>query len=162
MRKWTIALYLLAIFSAGAVSGWVVAAKAAKQKMATGPRPEEMAASYRELVHAKVNLTPEQAKRVDTVIDRSSKDMQSIMGECGKRIRQCRNERSTQINALLSPEQQKEFEKLEKERRGREPWRGKGAPHDWRKGPRDRSRTNNFNRDGSQPVAITNNSKLEN
>jgi hypothetical protein len=158
LSRWKIALYLLAIFCAGAVSGWVVAAKTAKEKMSAPTRPEEMAASYRELVHAKVSLAPDQAKRVDTVIDRSSKEIQSIMGECGKRIRQCQSERSAKISALLSPEQQKEFEKMEKERsRWREPWRSKGPPRDWRKGSRDRSRTNSASKDASQSLSATNN-----
>jgi hypothetical protein len=161
MSKWKIALYLLAIFCAGAVSGWVVAAKTAKKDMSAPARPDEMAASYRELVHSKVSLSPDQAKRVDGIIDTSSKEMQSIMGECSKRIRQCRNERSTQIKALLGPEQQKEFEKMEKERgRGRDPWRSKGPSHDGRKGSRDRSRTNSVNKDAS--VVAPNDFKREN
>src|SRR5467141_1680072 len=100
LTKWKVALYLLAIFCAGAISGWVVAAKTTKERMFASPRPDEIANSFRQRVHSKIDLTPDQTKRVDTVIDRSSKEIQSIHGECIKRIRQGLNDRNAQITAL--------------------------------------------------------------
>ena len=165
LAKWKITLYLTAIFCAGAVSGWVVSAKTAKQKVVTLPRPDDFAAPYREQVHSKVPLTPDQEKQVDGVIDRSSKEMQSINGDWSKRIRQCRSERAAQISALLTPEQRTQFEKMEKERqdtwRGHEPWRGKGPPHDWRRGPRERSKTNNVSKEIFQTHVPSTDSKPE-
>jgi hypothetical protein len=161
LSKWKIALYLLAIFCAGAVSGWVIAAKTAKEKMFAPPRPDEIANSFRTRVHSKVNPTPEQATKIDGIIDKSSKEIQTMHTDCTKRIRQAITERNSQITGVLDPEQRKQFEKMEKERqeawRSHEPWRNRGPglpPHDWRfRGPRDRSRTNSVNKEGGQPPA---------
>src|SRR5678815_2367971 len=101
LSKWKIALYLLAIFSAGAVSGWVVAAKTAKQKMLATPRPDEISNSFRERVHSKIDLAPDQAKRIDAVIDRNSKEIQAIHGECRMRWMQKLKERNAQITLSL-------------------------------------------------------------
>jgi hypothetical protein len=166
LSKWKIALYLLAIFSAGAVSGWVVAAKTAKQKMLASPRPDEISNSFRERVHSKIDLAPDQAKRVDAVIDRSSKEIQAIHGECRMRWMQSLKDRNVQITGLLNPEQQKQFQQMEKDRqkqweqmeKQRPDWGrhgGKGPPRDWgRRSPRDRSRTNSVSKQGA--VGFTN------
>src|SRR5437762_1925484 len=105
LAKWKIALYLLAIFCAGAVSGWVVAAKTTKEKMTAPPHVDEIANSFRQRVHSKIDLTPDQTKTVDSVIDRSSKEIQAIHGECIKRIRQNLADRNNQIAGFLTPEQ---------------------------------------------------------
>ena len=166
LNKWKLVLYLLAIFSAGAVSGWVVAAKTTKQKMLTPARPDEISSSIRQRVHSKIDLSPEQGTRVDAIIDKSSKDIQSIQGDCMKRIRQRVDDRNLQIMGLLKPEQQKQFADMEQERQRRweqfekqrqEGWRHgggfKGPPRDWRRPQRDKPRTNTLN---NQPVTTTN------
>jgi Spy/CpxP family protein refolding chaperone len=141
--KWKIGSYLLAIFCAGAVSGWMIEAKTAKQKMFAPPRPEEISdrisSSFRTRLHSQLELTPQQTQQVDAVLDRSAREMKSIHGECMKRISQGLNNRNAQISAILTPEQQKKFEQLEKERH--EPWHGRG-PGPWRHGPRERGGTN--------------------
>src|SRR5437899_1262340 len=161
LNKWKVAVYLSAIFCAGAVSGWVVAAKTTKEKMLTPPHPDEISNSIRQRVHSKLDLTAEQSTQIDKVIDKSSKDIQSIQGECMKRIRQRVNERNSQITALLKPEQQKQFDQMEKERQQRweqmqkqrqEWWRHgpfRGPPHDGHRPSRDRSRTNAVNRESA-------------
>ncbi|HTG44280.1 MAG TPA: hypothetical protein VK633_07080 [Verrucomicrobiae bacterium] len=121
--RWKVVLYLTAIFITGSVSGWVVATRAAKDKAFTPPKSNEIAASLRDRIHSKLNLTPDQAKQVDVIIERSSKQIQSVNWDCIKRIRQGISSRNAQINALLTPEQQKLFEEIEKDRRS--PWRNK-------------------------------------
>jgi len=142
--KWKIGSYLLAIFCAGAVSGWMIEARTAKQKLFASPRPEEISdqisSSFRSRLHSKLDLTPEQAQQVDAVLDRSAKEMKTIHGECMKRISQGLNNRNAQITAILNPEQQKKFEQLEKERH--EAWRARSPSGPWRHGPRERGGTN--------------------
>ncbi|HEY2951405.1 MAG TPA: hypothetical protein VGK40_02415 [Verrucomicrobiae bacterium] len=122
LSKWKLVLYLAAIFAAGSVSGWVVATKSAKKKAFTAPQPREITKSLRDRLHAKLNLSSEQAKQIDAIIERTSAEMQTIHGDNIKRIWQGINNRNAQIEAVLTPEQQKQFEQIEKERQ--EPWRG--------------------------------------
>src|SRR6185295_16724033 len=98
-------------------------------------------------LHAKLNLSSDQAKQIDAIIERSSAEMQTIHGDNIKRIWQGINNRNTQIAAVLTPDQQKQFEQIEKDRqdpfRGWDPWRGKaGRGHERGDGFRDKRGTN--------------------
>lgn len=170
LGKCKVAFYLLAIFSAGAVSGWVVAAKTARQQMLATPRPDEISSSFKQRIHSKIDLAPDQVRRVDAVIDKSSKEIQSIHGECRARWMEKLKERNAQITGMLNPEQRQQFEQMEKDRqkqfeqmeKQRQEWRkggGKGPPRDWRRPPRDRSRTNSLGKES--PVASTNDVQSE-
>jgi len=129
--KRKLAVYLAAIFAAGTVSGWVVATRTVRQKAFMAPRSDEIAASLRKCLHSKLALTDDQKRKVDAVIEHSSKEMQSIHKESIERIRQALGNRNAQLAAVFTPEQQKQFERLEKERQ--ESWRGTNA---WRpRGP---------------------------
>src|SRR3954470_1416506 len=131
LSKYLIAVYVSAIFAAGAVSGWVVADHKAKAKVipVSPPRPDEMSKFYKHRIHERLNLSEDQKKTVDAVIDRSSVEIQSIMGENMKAIRQALNKRSAQIKGVLNSEQQEAFAKLEKEKfepsHGQGPWKGR-------------------------------------
>jgi len=143
VAKWKLVLYLAAIFAAGAVSGWVIAAKTAKQKAFTAPRSDEISASLRDRLHAKLNLSDEQKQKIDAVLERSSKEMQAIHKAGIDRIRQALSNRTWQISAVLTADQQRQFEQIERERqeasRGTNVWRGKGRWRDRSDGPRDRN-----------------------
>ena len=69
ISKWKIALYLAAIFFAGGVSGWMIGAKAAKQKIFSPPDPREISSHMRDRLHSKLDLTEDQGKKVDALID---------------------------------------------------------------------------------------------
>jgi hypothetical protein len=146
LNKWKLALYLAGIFLAGGVSGWVVATKMAKEKAFKAPEPKEIALSFRDRMNARLNLTPEQGREIDAILDRSSAEIQALHGENIKRIKLAINTRNAQINALLNPGQQALFEEIEKERR--DSWRSKRSGSDGREGKdgrkssRDKSGTN--------------------
>lgn len=147
LSKWKLALYLVALFVAGGVSGWVVAAKMAKERAFAPPRFEEFATKMRVQLHETLSLTPEQQGKLDAIFEESSKEMNVAHGDLMKRIRLGMSNRTARINAILTPEQQKKFEALEKERM--EQWRRKGRDggrdgkdgreggRDGREGPRD-------------------------
>lgn len=124
-NKWKAAVYLAAIFAAGGVSGWVAATKVAKQKAFSPPRPDEIAASLRSCMYDRLKLSSEQKSQIDAVIERSSREVQSIHRDRTDRIRQSLSNRNSQIMGILRPEQQDEFELIEQERR--ESWRQKEA-----------------------------------
>jgi Spy/CpxP family protein refolding chaperone len=140
LSKWKLAFYLGALFVAGGVSGWVVAAKMAKERAFAPPRFEEYATKMRAQLHETLSLTPEQQEKLDAIIEQNSKEVNAVHGELMKRIRAGMSNRTARINAILTPEQQKKFEALEKERA--EQWRRKGRDggrdgKDGREGPRD-------------------------
>jgi Spy/CpxP family protein refolding chaperone len=141
LSQWKVALYLAAIFCAGGVSGWFLAAKATKQKMfGPPPRAKEVATSWRDHLHARLNLTPDQARKIDAIIEQTSNEMESSYDAHVKCIRQVVSSRNAQIMAILTPQQRRQFEALEKERQ--ETWRAKSKRGDWRRGSRDRGGTN--------------------
>jgi len=148
LSKWKLALYLGALFVAGGVSGWVVAAKMAKERAFAPPRFEEFATKMRVQLHEKLSLTSEQQEQLDAIIEQNSKEMNAVHVEFMKRIRSGMSNRTARINAILTPEQQQKFEALEKERmeqwrrRGRDGKDGKDGPRDGRRGPGVHSGTN--------------------
>jgi len=147
LTRWKIGLYLLAIFAAGAVSGWMVESRTARQKISSAqPAGEvgremskQIASSFRARLHSKLNLSPDQARQIDAVLDCSSHEIQREQGECVRKIRQGLSNRNAQIAAILTPEQRQQFEQMEKEHQDWGRSRGTGAPS-WRHGPRDRDR----------------------
>src|SRR5260221_11012 len=149
LTRWKIGLYLLAIFAAGGISGWMIESRTAKQKILSARPPEEagremskqIASSFRRRLHSKLNLSPDQARQIDAVIDRSSCEIQGVHGECIKKIRQGLSNRNAQIAAILTPKQRQQFEKIKKEPQDGWPTKGTGGPN-WRPGPRDRAGTN--------------------
>jgi Spy/CpxP family protein refolding chaperone len=157
LSKYLIAAYLSAIFAAGGVSGWVVASHKPKPApVSAPPRPDEMSKFYKHRIHERLNLSDDQKKKVDAVIDRSSAEIQRIMGENMKAVRQSLNSRSSQIKCMLNPEQQEAFAKLEKERfepwHGPGPWKGKDQrwpdKGQWGKGARPTGKDGSRNKNG--------------
>jgi len=142
LSKWKVMLYLAGIFLAGSVSGWVIATKTAKQKAFTAPGRDEIAASLRTCMHSRLNLTADQRKKVDGIIERSSGELQAIHRQNIGLIRQVLSNRNAQLNAVLSPAQQEVFDQIERERkqsfRGTNSWRGRPRSHDRGDGSRER------------------------
>ena len=135
--KTKLALYLTGIFLAGGISGWVIAARMDKQKSFKPPQPKEIATSLRDRIRAKIILTDEQARQLDVIIERSSAEMHSIHEANGNRIKVCVGNRNAQIIAMLTPEQQQQFEQMEKERR--RSWGSKDSDRN-KRGGRESSR----------------------
>ena len=84
-----------------------------------------------------MNLTPEQSQKIKDISDRYGKEVDSLRDEQWRRIRTAANNRNTQINAILTPEQRVQFEEIERERR--EAYRNRDRSKDR---SRERSLTN--------------------
>lgn len=118
LSRWKIAVYLACIFAAGGVSGWVISSKTTRQNMLVPPKQEEIAASMRERCRAKLtHLTPDQEKGLDTIITNATREIKALHEMHVGRIRQVISNRNSEILAILTPEQQQQFELMEKERR---------------------------------------------
>jgi hypothetical protein len=137
LAKWKAVVYLAAIFLAGGVSGFFVAGKMEKQKAAkpldTQQITKEVTVSFRDRCHARLNLTPAQAKKIDGIIERFSARIVATHEEKRARIHQICEERNSLILAELSPAQKETFEQMARERR--EAWRNKEGAHAKAPGP---------------------------
>lgn len=136
--KWKIVLYLAAIFAAGGVSGWVVSAKTTKEKLLSAPQPQEISSRFCEKVFSRLNLSPEQTKKIEEISQRSAKEMSAIHEDRKRRIRQAVGNRNNQIRAILTPEQQVQFEQIEREHR--DSYRNKDKDRDKRSQDRTTSK----------------------
>src|SRR5688572_23200663 len=119
--KWKLVIYLFGIFATGAVSGWVVAEKATKEKLYSRRKQHEIHKSLKDLCTARLKMAPEQQMEVDKIINDNWKVMQGIHEDHMQQIHEALARRSARIMKILTPEQQAEFEAIECERR--EAWR---------------------------------------
>ncbi len=115
--KWKLAIYLAGIFAAGAISGWVVAEKTIKEKMYSPPKRQEVQKSLKDVCYGRLHLTPEQQKEFDVIVDENWKRIEAIRDDQMQQIRDVVGIRNARIMKILTPEQQTEFEAIEKERR---------------------------------------------
>ena len=128
LSKWKLALSLAAIFTAGSVTGWMVASKSVRQAALKPPPQKEIAGSWKDCLQTKLSLSPDQAKQVDAILKRNSGELHALHDDNLRRIRQSLSNRNTQIAALLTPDQQQLFAKIEKDRhdsRGKDSWRNR-------------------------------------
>jgi len=120
LSRWKVGIYLAAIFAAGGVSGYFVAGKVKQQQaikaLDTKQITKEIVVSFRDRCHAKLNLTPEQASKIDSIIDRFSARINSAHEENRSCIRRIRDERNRLILDELAPAQKSAFEQMEKDK----------------------------------------------
>lgn len=158
MSSGKVVLYLACIFWAGAVSGWLFSNRPDTTVSPPPTRHEEFAAQLKQRCRAKItNLTPDQEEKMDRIVTAASLEMKSIHERNVGRIRQVVSNRNQKLQAILSPEQQKQFEQMEKERR--EGGRGRNRDHKNKNGEssrRDRSEPGGTN----QEAADTNRLKI--
>ncbi len=121
--RWKVALYLVAIFAAGSVSGWVLGAKTAKQQMLKPPPQGDIVRHMQQDMKNQLALTPEQAEKIDQIFAKFSAEMKPLLDNHMAKVRQTVSERNSQIAAILTAEQQTKFEQLEKQRR--EQWQSR-------------------------------------
>ena len=162
LNRWMLAAYLLAIFSAGAVSGWVVGSRTARTAARTPPRMDEFSRHYREKLISKLTLTEDQKREIDAILKRTSADLEAGHKQNLARINLIRSNRTALVSAILTAEQQAQYEELEKayekERRDRgtnSSWRNRPSGPDRGDRPRGERRDRDRERSGSKsPVTI--------
>ena len=151
--KLKLALYLAAIFAAGGVSGWVVAAKTTKQKMFSPPAPREFSSRFCERVFSNLDLSPEQSQQVREIADRYDKEMFGLHGQHMRQIGQAVSNRNGQLNAILTPAQREKFGQIERERW--ESFRKRVGDRDRDRGRDGRDGRDSDKRHGEKPPATT-------
>lgn len=137
LSRWKLIVYLLAIFAAGSVSGWVFGVKTTTEKNFRAFRLEEFADKYKRCL-GPLELTADQQKKIDVIIDRTSDQIKTVHGQQLKEIGAVMSNRNQEIAKILNEEQRRKFEEIERERQ--EEIRKKFHRHGSRDRDRDRSR----------------------
>ncbi len=127
-RSARIALYVLLIFLGGLVSGVLLGPRVGRVFLRPPP-PGAMSRHMMKRLQSKLNLTPEQAAQVKPLLEATGTDLDAMRRETTRRV----SERIAQSNAaiaeLLTPEQKRELEKMEEERKlHMHRWEHFGAP----------------------------------
>jgi Spy/CpxP family protein refolding chaperone len=115
--KWKLGLYVLAIFLAGGGTGAFITWRTCQGRAATPPSPAEIGARLRAQFQARLDLTPEQAQRINPLIDQAMRQVEVIRTETANHVFANVSNLHEQVLLVLRPEQKAKFEQLERERR---------------------------------------------
>ena len=121
MKRWTlpVALYLFVVFVSGSVLGALgyrlyspPTTKSGTAKLS----PEEWRRQNIEEMRTKLNLTPDQLQKVNTIYDDTHNRFEAAHDTHNQVVKQIREEHVGKIRALLTPEQLPKYEQLRAER----------------------------------------------
>jgi Spy/CpxP family protein refolding chaperone len=117
LGKRRLSVYVLAIFLAGGGSGALIASKMCR-RVPVAPVPSaEIGARLRARFQSRLSLTPEQAQKIDPMIDQAMRQVETIRKETASRVFANVSNLHEQVQAVLTPEQKVKFEELERARR---------------------------------------------
>jgi len=119
-----VAFYLLLVFLSGAVVGalgYRYYARTQGPAARPRPNPEEYRRRYMEEMRSRLKLNDEQARQIDAILDEMRERYKAQMHSM-------QQEQSARIRAVLDPAQQREYEKMRREREERRKWAHTGAP----------------------------------
>jgi Spy/CpxP family protein refolding chaperone len=125
MKRWTlpIALYLFVVFVSGAVLGALGYRLYSPPTAKSAPKlsPEEWRRQNIEEMRQKLNLTPDQLQKINTIYDGTHSRFEAAHETHNQEVKQIREEHVGKIRALLTPEQLPKYEQLraEREQRGK-------------------------------------------
>jgi len=122
-----IALYLLLIFAAGALSGGSLMRKQAISSQASHgphgppPSPGKMCDFILNEWKEKIGLTDEQAVRIRPLLETGMEEVRVVQERSVQQVRETMQKTDARIAAELNPEQKAKFEQWQKERDQRRP-----------------------------------------
>ncbi len=117
LGKWKLAAYVLAIFLAGGGSGALIAWQVCRRTPVAPLPPAEIGARLRARFQSQLALTPEQAQKIDPMIDQAMRRVEAIRQETASQVFANVSNLHEQMLTVLTPEQKVKFEELERERR---------------------------------------------
>ena len=119
LGKRKFATYVLVIFLAGAGSGALVAWQVSRRVPVAPVPPAEIGARLRVRFQSQLALTPDQAQKIDPMIDQAMLRVEAIRQETASHVFANVSQLHEQMLTVLTPEQKTKFEALERERRVR-------------------------------------------
>jgi len=117
LSKWKLSCYVAALFLIGAGSGALVTWRVCR-RIPAAPRPAtEIGARLRARLQSQLDLTPEQAQKIDPLIDQAMGRVEEIRRETASQVFANVSNLDARVLQVLTPEQKVKFEELERERR---------------------------------------------
>ena len=117
LSKRKLAAYVLGIFLAGAGSGALITRQVCNRTPVKPLTPEEIGARLRDRFQSQLNLMPEQARKIDPMIEQAMRRVQAIRQETANSVFANVSNLHGQMLTVLTPEQRPKFEELERARR---------------------------------------------
>ncbi len=116
LTKSKIAAYLAIIFVAGGIAGTVLAWGSAKRNMLRPATPEKICHAMQARLKSKLDLTPEQLVKIQPILDRITRDIETIHAKTVEKIDQTIRKANEEIALVLTEEQKKKLQELENDR----------------------------------------------
>jgi Spy/CpxP family protein refolding chaperone len=117
LSKRKLAMYVLAIFLAGAGSGGLVGWQLGRRVPVTPLSPGEIGNRLRARFQSRLDLTPDQVQKIDPMIEQAMRRVETIRRETARSVFANVSNLHQQMLTVLTPEQKTKFEELEHQRR---------------------------------------------
>jgi hypothetical protein len=98
-------VYLVAIFLAGAVTGGVTGFSLGKQSLLRPPRPEKMAPRILDGLRADLNLSEEQCRQIEPLLERHCAEIGAFHASTKDRMLEMIRKSHEELGQFLTPEQ---------------------------------------------------------
>lgn len=115
--RWKVLAYAVALFVAGAISGAMVTYHQAETSPLKVDRKKEIAEHIRQRLKNTLNLTPEQAQKIDPYVERAAEQLEASHLTCLNSICAALDNMHAKIAPELSEEQRQKLEQITVERR---------------------------------------------
>lgn len=109
----TIALYLSAVFIAGAIAGGASGYHWGRKSMFRPPRNRDMNSFLIDRMTAELQLNDEQLQQITPIITNTTARIRDLHRETGRQVEAAMKASNEQIRPILSPDQQQKLEELE-------------------------------------------------
>ena len=114
MSKWKSWLFLAVIFVAGIVTGSALTLWLAPRFM-HHPGPSQLKQVWLAHLTRQLNLTPDQQAKIDSILTEADRNIQRARREEADNIAQIIEDTNKQIEPILTPAQQAELQKMQKD-----------------------------------------------
>ena len=120
--RWLTVAALVAIFLAGAVTGWLV--RPIGRPFRGPPRGEDLAAHLRMRFARDLALTPQQTEKINPIIAESTTELDRVRRESEDRVAKVIDDMHAKIATILTPEQVEKLAAIKEKRRAMRESRG--------------------------------------
>src|SRR3954468_11837591 len=115
--RWKVLIGVLLAFLAGGMSGFFFATIQARHVFIEFHRPGLASERMKEHLRRQLNLTPEQEAKISPTIDKMSAQLEQIRSETGQRVRKTMQDAHHEMAGVLTDEQRKQLQQMEKRHR---------------------------------------------
>ena len=116
--KWKLIAGFLLVFVAGGIAGAALGGLYAKHLFFEFHHPGMIGARMKEQFRSELHLTPEQAAKINPIIDKTAAELQQVRRDTSRRVGEIWMEAHQQIAANLTEEQRQKLQQM-KERHHR-------------------------------------------